>query len=130
MLNLAKKNEEINVINDQFGCPTYASEIAKAVNTIIHSNNFGTDNEILNFSGSKVQSWYEFSQDIFKCAKEMGLKIPKKLHPVKSEVINSVIKRPKFSVLCNKKIQAKYGVYHSDSFNCIKAAIKELKRDF
>ena len=72
MLKLAKNNKEISVVKDQIGCPTYALNIADAINIIVKkilsepSNvKYGT----YHYTDSPIVSWYEFALNIFEVLK-------------------------------------------------------------
>ena len=66
MLRLGAEKENVNVVNDQFGTPTYASDLAKAILTIINKNiEFGKRSELFHFSNSGITNWSEFASAIF-----------------------------------------------------------------
>ena len=72
MIKLSSKNE-ISIVNDQIGCPTYAIDIACAIEKIINheylDNIYGT----FHFAGNISVSWYEFAEYIFQEAKKLNL---------------------------------------------------------
>lgn len=90
MLNLAKTNDRITVVNDQFGSPTSALELARAILYILEKGEYG----IYHATCEGVTSWYEFACRIFK---EAGVEI--EVAPVSSEEYKAAAKRPKYSVL-------------------------------
>jgi len=63
MLRLAKEKKNLSVVSDQFGCPTYAGDLAEVIITIIKRNNI--DGGIYHYCGDSSVSWYEFSVIIF-----------------------------------------------------------------
>ena len=62
MLRLGKEREEINVIDDQVGSPTYTSDLAKLIVDMIQTEKYG----VYHASNEGYCSWYEFTKEIFK----------------------------------------------------------------
>ena len=98
MLRLAKERDELNIIFDQVGTPTYAGDLAKVIFILITTNNasFGT----YHYSNEGVAGWYDFSKAIFDIS---GLKV--KINPIKTEAYKTDAERPKYSVLDKSKIK-------------------------
>ncbi len=96
MLKLAADGKNIKVVNDQFGSPTYAKDLAKEVRKLVESKNpYG----IYHITNSGFCSWYEFAAKIFEFS---GLKPD--VRPVKSEEFITPAKRPTYSMLVNTKL--------------------------
>ena len=95
MLNLSQNNNELNVVNDQIGTPTYTLDLAYAISNLIKTNKYG----IYHITNSGYCSWYEFAKEIFKLSK-----INIKVNPVKTEEFPRPAPRPKYSVLSNQKL--------------------------
>ena len=96
MLSLSKKNNELKVVNDQIGSPTYAKDLAKAINEIIEkkSDKYG----IYHVTNKGEVSWYEFAKKIFEI-KNIEIKV----NPCTSEEFPRPAPRPHYSVLSNQK---------------------------
>jgi dTDP-4-dehydrorhamnose reductase len=99
ILNLAKKKEEIEVVNDQTGSPTYTKDLARAIAQLIGAE--GEDSTtrakpygIWHITNSGQCSWYEFAKEILR---DTGVLVK----PITSEKLNRPARRPKFSVLDN-----------------------------
>jgi dTDP-4-dehydrorhamnose reductase len=92
MLNLAKTNDSISVVNDQIGSPTYTVDLATAISQLIKKPSYG----IYHVTNSEHCSWYEYAQEIFDIA---GIDIEVK--PVATEEFPRPAPRPKYSVLEN-----------------------------
>lgn len=92
MLRLAETRDEISVVNDQIGRPTYAPNLAVYLLDLIKNKN--TDFGIHNYADAKICSWYEFALDIFK---ENNIQI--KVNPIPASQYPTPAKRPKYSVL-------------------------------
>lgn len=106
MLRLAKDHDTLTVVNDQFGSPTSSLELARAILTIIESDEYG----IYHATCEESTSWYEFAVEIFKlAAPKLGKTVEVK--PVTTEEYNSPAKRPAYSVLENKKLHDRFGYY-------------------
>ena len=100
IINKSKTEENLKVINDQFGCPTYAKDLAEAVMQIIESNERIDKNaKILNYSNEGSTTWYNFAKKIIQI---YGSKI--KIEPVDSEYFKDEVKRPKFTNTSKSKI--------------------------
>jgi dTDP-4-dehydrorhamnose reductase len=116
MIELMKKNKQINVVNDQFGSPTYAYDLANSIIKII--KNFNWHPGVYHYSNIGKISWLEFAQSI----KELyGLR--SKIIGVSSEEFQTIAKRPKYSYLDKSKIKKIYNIeipYYTESLkNCI-----------
>ncbi len=118
MLKLGREREELGVIYDQVGTPTYAYDLAKTILDIIpHLENKTV--EIYNFSNEGVLSWYDFAKEIMKMAK-----IDCKINPIETYEYPTPAMRPHYSVLNKSKIKQKFNIeipYWKDSLDkCLK----------
>lgn len=66
MLRLAEDRRSVNVVNDQYGSPTWAFDLANTIMFIIGRNADKEIHEIFNYSNDGIISWYEFANAIFK----------------------------------------------------------------
>ena len=104
MLRLGKEKEELGVIFDQIGTPTYAKDLAITILDIIPQ----IDNqkvEIYNYSNEGVLSWYDFAKEIMKMAK-----LNCKINPIETYQYPTPAKRPYFSLLNKSKIKSKFNL--------------------
>lgn len=113
MLRLANTKDEINVVNDQITCPTYAGDIAEAIVTIIKQahKTFG----IYHYTNKEPVSWYDFAKAIIHCAdKEHNMLTERSqqlsLSPIASIDYPTAAKRPPYAVLNCDKILRDYGI--------------------
>lgn len=117
MLKLGTERDELNVIADQVGTPTYAIDLAHAIFDIIQSDNkvYG----IYHYSNEGVTSWYDFAVAIFELS---GTAV--KVNPIPSSAFLTKAKRPSFSVMDKSKIKRTFSVsvpYWRDSLaECIR----------
>jgi dTDP-4-dehydrorhamnose reductase len=97
MLKLGSERQELRVVNDQFGTPTFAGDLARVIIKIITEDfrNYG----IYHFSNQGEASWYDFAKEIFKIA-EININ----LIPVTTKEYPTPAKRPTNSILDKTKI--------------------------
>lgn len=103
MLKLGAERDNLDVVADQIGTPTYAGDLATVVVSIIKSGklNFGT----YHYSNEGVASWYDFAKAIFD---ENEVKV--ELLPIKTKDYPTPAKRPFFSVMDKTKIKSELGI--------------------
>lgn len=105
MLNLSKNNNEIKVVNNQFGSPTSASDLACTILEIlpkIKNNNV----EIYHYSNSGYCSWYDFAKKIFELSNIMI-----KIKPINSKEFERSASTPNYSVLNCNKIRNRFSLH-------------------
>lgn len=126
MLRLAKDRDSLGVVGDQFGGPTYAGDIAKALIEIANQILAGKENAfgVYHFTGKPYVSWYEFAKAIFAEAELQNIL-------EKSPLVNSIAtsdyptpaKRPANSRLDLTKIKQVFNIEPSDW----QVALKNIK---
>jgi dTDP-4-dehydrorhamnose reductase len=123
MLRLGEERSELGVVNDQFGCPTSASSIAKAIFDIIASSekHWGT----YHFCGTGEASWHEFANYIFDVAAEQRGKRPV-VNGISTDQYPTPAKRPENSRLNCDKIAQDYGIVAPDWKADTRKVIEEL----
>lgn len=101
MLRLLKEKEEINVVSDQFGSPTYAADLASVIMQLIEKfEKCATYSGIYNYCNEGVTNWYEFAEAIKK-ATNLNCTI----NPVPASAYKIAAQRPQYSVLNTEKIK-------------------------
>ena len=112
MLRLGRIKDRIGVVDDQFGTPTHACDLAEAILTVA-SNILKDDFSqwgIYHFANQGIVSWYEFAKNIFEIVSEkMELKLTK-LDPLTTDQYPTTAVRPEYSVLSVKKISQQFGI--------------------
>jgi len=98
MLRLMKEREEIGVVTDQVGTPTYARDLAQTIMNIIDANHF--EQGIYHYSNEGKISWYDFAVAI---KENKGFKT--KINAINSDAFPTPAKRPNFSLLDKTKIK-------------------------
>lgn len=102
ILRLAKEKEELKVVNDQWGAPTDARDVAKVTAQLCEliKTNKQPDHGIYHLRFSDYMTWYAFAKKIIDDATKMGDQIKvKNIIPILSEDFQSKAKRPKNSRL-------------------------------
>ena len=122
MQKLGGEKQEINVVNDQFGTPTYAADLAAAVVQILPQINI-FNSGVYHFTNLGQCSWYDFACEIMK---QSGLKC--KVNPVPSSQYPTLAKRPSYSVLDKEKIQQTFGIKIADWQDALKRCIDQMER--
>ena len=118
MLRLGKEKEQLGVIFDQVGTPTYARDLAKAILEVIPKIN-NDKVEIYNYSNEGVLSWYDFAKEIMHMAK-----LNCAINPIETKEYPTPAMRPHYSIVNKSKIKKEFGIiipYWKDSLDeCLK----------
>lgn len=125
MLRLMNEKDNLKVVNDQRGSPTYAVDLAKAVLQIIQQNNhcYGT----YHYSNEGNITWYDFAYEIYKQGKEMGLiKTDCSVLPCTSNEFPQKAHRPSFSLLNKEKIKKTFSLSIPQWNESLTVYLKEL----
>lgn len=122
MLRLGREREQLGVIIDQVGSPTYAIDLANVILDITESAS--TSYGIYHYSNEGVTSWYDFAKAVFDLSETTV-----KLNPVKTSEYFTRAVRPAYSVMDKSKIKATFDItipYWRDSLRvCIDRLINE-----
>jgi len=119
MLKLGAERDELKIIADQVGTPTYAIDLAEVILDIITSGKKAYG--VYHYSNEGVTSWYDFAKGIFDIS---GTDV--KVYPIRTSEFPTKAQRPAFSVMDKAKIKATFGVsipYWRDS---LKVCIEKL----
>ena len=101
MLRLFKEKESINVVSDQYGCPTYAADLAEVIMNCIEGMKSGKEySGIANYSNGGVTTWYDFALAINDFVNSSC-----KIFPIDTSQYKTAAKRPQYSVLDTSKIK-------------------------
>lgn len=119
MLRLMKERKSIQVVNDQFGCPTYAADLAAAIMKVIASGIKKPG--IYHYSNAGITNWYGFAVAI----KEI-ISSPCLINPIPSTEYAAPAKRPAYSVLDTKKIRETFGISIPEWKASLQSCLKRL----
>jgi dTDP-4-dehydrorhamnose reductase len=115
MLKLGKAREELGIIGDQFGGPTYAGDIADAAIAIAKQYESTQQTGVYHYSGYPYVSWYEFANSIFAHAEQAGIPLAlNALDEITAEQYPLPAPRPANSRLDCTKIESIFGITPSD----------------
>ena len=103
MIRLGKEHEQLGVIFDQVGTPTYAHDLATVIMTAIDK---GIKPGIYHFSNEGVTSWYDFTKSIHRISGITTCKVS----PLHTVEYPTPANRPAYSVLDKTKIKTTYGI--------------------
>lgn len=121
MLNLFSQRPELGIVNDQFGQPTNANDLAEAILKII-----GTEPKVygvFHFSNYPETTWFDFAEKIAEFAKS-----PVKLNPITTEQFPTPAKRPVRSTMALDKIEETYGIEPEHWENSLQDCIEILTK--
>lgn len=119
MLKFGAERDELNVIADQVGTPTYAIDLAGAILDIIESEN--TNYGIYHYSNEGVTSWYDFAMGIFDISQTQV-----KVNPIPTSQYPTRAVRPKFSVMDKTKIKTSFDLTIPYWRNSLEKCIEQL----
>ena len=126
MLRVGKDREELRVVYDQVGCPTWTGDLAEAIAQIIpqlNSEIYGT----YHYTNSGAISWYDFAMTIFEEAKQLGFPLEvKRVVPITTAEYPTPAKRPAFSVLNSGKISQVLGKHSPYWRDGLRQMLKQL----
>jgi dTDP-4-dehydrorhamnose reductase len=125
MLRLMKEKAEVGVVNDQFGSPTYAADLAEAIMKIILSANGQWTSDkpgIYHFSNDGIISWYDFALAIKELTSSNCI-----VHPISTAEYPTPAKRPHYSVFNKEKIQDVFKIELKDWKESLKNCLGRLK---
>jgi dTDP-4-dehydrorhamnose reductase len=131
MLRLFESKDELTVVSDQHGSPTYAVDLARAIVRILAAGagdgsvQFGT----YHFTNEGRTTWYEFACEIQRQAAAAGMidrEIP--IRPVPSSEYPTRAKRPTYSYLSKEAIQSAFDLAIPDWHDALARYLEELRR--
>ncbi len=110
ILNKMMNSEEIKVVDDQYGSPTYAGDLADFIISVIMREVEAKEfvSGIFNYSNLGIISWYDFAYGIYQFYREYlthkGILATPWIEPCKTSDFPSPVERPKFGILPKEKV--------------------------
>ena len=123
MMRLTAEREQLNVVFDQVGTPTYAGDLALAIFSIIEAGVYEGNEGIYHFSNEGVCSWYDFAVEIATAAGNTNCRI----NPCHSSEFPSPVTRPPYSVLDKTKIKNTFDIDIPHWRESMEYCIKRIK---
>jgi dTDP-4-dehydrorhamnose reductase len=123
MLKLGKQRDELSVVDDQKGSPTYATDLANAILDTMQNKAFkevGQETQVYHYSNAGEISWYEFAKEIFKLAK-----IECRVNPIATEGYPTLARRPKNTFMSKAKIAKELNVRIPSQLNNVSIELLE-----
>lgn len=136
MLRLMNERKEINVVNDQFGSPTHARDLAETIMVIVNPSKSGTGREssnvktsnttnltshIFHFSNDGIISWYDFAVAI-KEMKQLNCAV----NPIPTTSYPTPAKRPSYSVFDKTRIVNTFNIQLKNWKESLKECLAQL----
>lgn len=119
MLRLTQERDELKIVDDQVGAPTWSRMIAEATSQIVaqslgsdtkHINNLGQYSGLYHLSSSGQTTWYGFTEAILKIAAKYTTGTFSKLRPILTSEYPTPAQRPTNSILLNDKLEKTFGL--------------------
>lgn len=123
MMRLTAEREQLNVVFDQVGTPTYAGDLALAIFSIIEAGVYAGNEGVYHFSNEGVCSWYDFAIEIAAAAGNTNCRI----EPCHSCEFPSPVTRPPYSVLDKTKIKKTFDIDIPHWRESMEYCIKRIK---
>ncbi|MBO5807670.1 MAG: dTDP-4-dehydrorhamnose reductase [Bacteroidaceae bacterium] len=123
MMRLTAEREQLNVVFDQVGTPTYAGDLALAIFSIIEAGVYEGNEGIYHFSNEGACSWYDFAVEIAATAGNTNCRIT----PCHSSEFPSPVTRPPYSVLDKTKIKNTFDIDIPHWRESMEYCIKRIK---
>ncbi len=120
MIRLAYERDELSIVNDQFGSPTNALDLASVIFEIIPKLDKTTAG-VYHYSNTGVTTWYTFAKAIFE-----SRNIDIKVKPIPTTAFPTLAKRPKFSVLNVNKLENTFSLNIQEWDDSLKNAINSF----
>lgn len=125
MIRLAGERDNLSIVHDQTGSPTYAGDLAQAIITLLQQP--VAPRGIYHYGGNKSVTWYEFAQAIFQAAQQHDphFKIPQ-LNAITTDQYPLPAPRPAYSIMDCQKIENECGIKASDWQKALNEIIGKL----
>lgn len=125
ILRLACEREELGIVADQMGSPSWTNDIAKVIDQLLTSNKTG----VYHYSNQGIISWHEFASEIVRYASEVGYPIKaKSVQPISTDQYPVAATRPAFSALESSKIRSELNLNEDHWQQSLHAMIDRLPR--
>jgi dTDP-4-dehydrorhamnose reductase len=148
ILRLASEREELRIVRDQIGAPTWCREIARGTVSVLvrladerkGAPTFPEAGGVYHMSAAGVTTWYDFAQAILDEASHAPPDLPwlasatggralmaKRLHPITTAEYPTPARRPAYSVLSNSRLAQRFGVQLADWHTQLHSAVTDSK---
>jgi len=122
MMKYGREHDELNVVADQTGTPTNATDLAQAIIKILdHSEAYGFATGVYHYSNEGITTWYDFTLQIHRDAG-----IICRVNPITTDQYPTKATRPQYSVLDKSKIKSTFNLSVPKWEDSLNICIKEL----
>ena len=121
ILRLAAEREELKIVSDQVGTPTYAGDLADAILNILNSNYRPEGIQIFHYSNEGVVSWYDFAKAIVEIDN-----LDCRIIPITTTEYPLPAKRPAYSVMSKQKFKQTFRLYIPEWKESLITCLKNL----
>ena len=122
MIKVMQNRDEIQVVVDQFGSPTYAGDLANVILHIISNKQWLSG--VYNYTNAGNISWFDFACEIKSIFNYNTI-----IKPISSKKYSQKAKRPKYSLLDNSKIINAFNIKQIDYSDSLKKCIKIIQNE-
>jgi len=122
IIKLANEREELRIIADQIGTPTYAGDLASAIMTVINNYPKTQKTEVYHFSNQGIASWYDFAVEIVSLSR-----LDCNVKPIRTEEYPLPAIRPFYSVMDKRKFTDTFNIEIPHWKESLKTCISNLK---
>ncbi|OHD66302.1 MAG: dTDP-4-dehydrorhamnose reductase [Spirochaetes bacterium RBG_13_51_14] len=125
MLRLFSERDEVRVVADQWGSPTFTKDLAAAIISIISGNS--TRYGIYHFTNEGRTTWYDFAREIYTLARNYR-RVDREVRiiPITTEEYPTKVKRPRNSYLSKDKIRRVMGIECRDWRDALEEYVREM----
>ncbi|MDR2131697.1 MAG: dTDP-4-dehydrorhamnose reductase [Odoribacteraceae bacterium] len=123
ILRLAGERDELRVVNDQVGCPTYAGDLADAILALLAADDLPEHEGIFHYVNDGACTWYDFAREIVALS---GVACT--VLPVTTGEYPAPARRPSYSVLDTAKIRATFGLEIPGWQDALRRCLGQMKR--
>jgi len=128
MLRLGTGHDEIGVVGDQIGCPTYAQDIAGCILRLTeYFREVGFESGIFHYCGDEPCSWFQFAEAIFASAAECGLVTSASIKRITTVEYPTLAPRPAYSVMGCHELYHKFQIPPSDWRGAISKVLNTMQ---
>ena len=121
MLRLGREKDELRVVDDQFGGPTYAGDLAQFIMTVVRQRNFIEGLKIYHFANQGVISWNEFAHQIMRNAS-----LSCKVLPISTAEYGAAAPRPSSSVFDLSAVNQDFGIEIPQWYESLKKCMQKI----
>ncbi len=128
MLRLGAEREELGIVADQYGCPSSAAELARAIYNVLDTDLDGKWG-VYHFCQPEPTTWFAFAKAVFDTATKQGIELKvNSVNSITTEDYPTPAKRPANSVMDCSRFSQAFGFDIKPWSESLQEVIKELKR--